>query len=132
MQFGHDVAHPLAHRADAGALGVQAVDVGADRDLGAVPGFAGDGDDLDAAVGDLGDLEGEQLADEIRVGAADGDLRAAEPARHADDVGLDAGAVAVFLARHLLGLRQQRLDLADVDQDEPALRRPGRRPAPRR
>src|SRR3712207_7783967 len=46
-------------------------------DLRAVAGLARDRDDLDAAVGDLGDLEGEELADQVGVGARDGDLRAA-------------------------------------------------------
>ena len=98
------------------ALGVEPRHLGADGDLRPVPGLAGHRDDLDAAVGDLGHLEGEQLADQVRVGAGDGDLRAAEGAGHRHHVGLDPAAVGVLLAGHLLGLREHRLDLADVDQ----------------
>ena len=46
-----------------------------DRDLGAVAGLAGQRRDLDRAVGDLGDLEREQLAHQVRVGAGQADLR---------------------------------------------------------
>ena len=35
---------------------------------------------------------------------------------HLDDVGLEPAAVVVVLVLHLLGLRQQRLDLAEVEQ----------------
>src|SRR3712207_1736555 len=117
VQLAHDVAHPLAHGPDAGTLGVEARHGGADGDLRAVPGLPGDGDDLDAAVGDLGDLEREQLAHQVRVGARDGHLGAAVGARDRHDVGAQPAAVGVALAGHLLGGREHRLDLADVDQD---------------
>src|SRR4029450_1179691 len=42
--------------------------------------------------------------------------RALRPAANLGDDGLDAGALLVALAVHLLGARQQRLDLAEVDQ----------------
>jgi hypothetical protein len=87
--------------------------------------LAGDGDDLHAALGDLRHLEREQLLHQIRVGAADGHLGTAQAAGHADHVGLDSGSVGVLLPRHLLGLRQHRLDLADVDEYQAALRRLG-------
>ena len=90
---------------DAGALGVEPGHLRADGDLRAVPGLAGHRHDLDAAVGDLGHLEGEQLAHQVRVGARDGDLRAAEGAGDRHHVGLDPAAVRVLLAGHLLGLR---------------------------
>ena len=61
FELGHHLAHPLAHRADAGALGVDARAGRPDGDLGAVARLPGDGGDLDGAVGDLGHLEGEQL-----------------------------------------------------------------------
>ena len=64
-----------AHRADAGALGVDPGHVGLHRDLGAVPRLAGQRRDLDGAVGDLGDLEREQLAHQVRVRPRQADLR---------------------------------------------------------
>src|SRR4051812_41126032 len=120
VQLAHDVAHPLAHRPDAGALRVEPRHLGADGDLRAVPGLAGHGDDLHTAVGDLRDLQREELAHQVGVRARDGDLRAAEGAGDRDDVGLDPGAVAVGLPRHLLGGREHRLDLADVDHHDAA------------
>ncbi len=56
------MAHAGASGADAGADGVDVVVVGPDGDLGAVAGLAGAGLQLDDAVGDLEDLELEQLA----------------------------------------------------------------------
>ena len=67
-----------------------------DRDLGPVARLAGHGDDLDGAVGDLGHLEREQLADEVRMGARQRDQRFTRAARDADDVA--AQPVAVFVA----------------------------------
>ncbi len=49
--------------------------------VGAVAGLAGDGRDLDGAVGDLRDLEGEELLDQRRVAARQRDLRARMPLR---------------------------------------------------
>ena len=49
VQFVHHVPHPAAHGADAGTLSVDALLMGPDRDLGAVPGLAGDRDDLHRA-----------------------------------------------------------------------------------
>ncbi len=48
-----------------------------DRDLGAVAGLARDRGDLDGAVGDLRDLEREELLHQVRVRARERDLRAA-------------------------------------------------------
>ena len=115
VQLVHHVAHPLAHRADARALGVHAGHVGHHRDLGAVTGLAGDAVDLDGAVGDLGDLEGEQLLDQVGVGAREHHLRAAHALADADHQALDPGAVGVVLTGHPLPRRQQRLELAEVD-----------------
>ena len=47
---------------------------------------------------------------------ADHDLGALGRLADLDDVGLEAGAVLVALVGHLLGLGQQRLDLAQVEQ----------------
>ena len=81
-----------------------------------MPWLAGAGLDLDDAVGDLGHLELEQPLDEAGVGAADDDLRALGGLADLDDVGLDAVARLGALVRHLLGLRQQRLDPTEVEQ----------------
>ena len=80
-------------------------------------GLAGDLLDLDDAVHDLGHLELEQLLDEVGVRARADDLRPPRRAADLHDVGLHPGAVVVALPRHLLRLRQERLDaLAEVEQ----------------
>ena len=50
------------------------------------------------------------------MGAADDDLGALGRLAHLDDVGLEPGAVLVALVGDLLGLGQQGLDLAEVEQ----------------
>ena len=94
---------------DAGAHRVDPVGVGDDGDLRAVAGLAGDVGDLDQAVGDLGDLELEQLLDQLRVAARDDDRGALAGGRDLLDDRLDPLRVVVALALHLLGLGQQRL-----------------------
>ena len=79
-------------------------------------GLARDGLELDDAVDDLGHLELEEPLHETGVRARHDDLRALGRLAHLDDVGLEAAAVVVVLVLHLLGLRQQRLDLAEVEQ----------------
>ena len=79
-------------------------------------GLAGAGLDLDDAVGDLGHLELEQPLDEPRVGAAHHDLRALRGLADLDDVRLHPRAGLGPLVGHLLGLGQQRLDPAEVEQ----------------
>ena len=95
---------------------------GPDRDLGPVAGLPGHRRDLHRAVGDLGHLQREQLADQVGVGPADsvidGPRRPLVTPHH---VRLQPQAVLVDLARHLLRRRQHRLDLAEVDQHDPAL-----------
>ena len=44
-------------------------------------------------------------------------LRALRPRPHLGDHGLDAAALLVALAVHLLGTREERLDLPEVDED---------------
>jgi len=73
VQFVHHVPHPATHGADAGALGVDALLVGADRDLGAVARFPRDRDNLHRAAPDLRDFQREQLLHQARVGARQGD-----------------------------------------------------------
>ena len=72
--------------------------------------------DLDDPRGDLGDFELEEPLDQPGVGAADDDLRPFARLAHLDDVGLEPGAVLVALIGDLLGLGQQGLDLAQVQQ----------------
>ncbi len=92
-----------------------------DRDLGAVPGLAGDRDDLHRAACDLGHLQGEQLLHQARVRARQGHRGPAVALAHVQHVAADPFAVDVTLAGHLLGGRQHRLELAQVDQDRPGV-----------
>ena len=85
-------------------------------DLGPVARLAGRRPDLDHARGDLGDLQLEQALDQARVAAADHDLGALGGLADLHDVGLQAGPVLVALVGDLLGLGQQGLDLAQVEQ----------------
>ena len=70
---------------------------------------------------DLGDLHLEQLLEQALVRARQDDLRAARGLVDVDDVGDDAVAGAVRLARHLLAHRQHGLGAAQVDDDVAAL-----------
>src|SRR3954469_24904312 len=116
-QLGDDHAHARATRAHAGTDRVHTVGVGDDGDLRAVAGLARDVGDLDQAVGDLGDLELEELLDELGIAPRDDDRRALGRGRDLLDDRLDALGVVVALAVDLLGLGQQRLDaLAQLDQ----------------
>ena len=81
-----------------------------------MPGLACDGLELDDVVDDLGHLELEEPLHEAGVRARHHDLRALGGLADLDDVGLEAAAVVVVLVLDLLGLRQQRLDLAEVEQ----------------
>src|SRR5215472_9917004 len=116
VELGHHVPDPAANRADARALGVHALLVGLDGDLGAVPGLAGDLHDLHRAAGDLRHLQREQLAHQVRVRTRQRHRRAAVPLADSPDVAADALAVNVLLAGHLLGGWQHGLDLAEVDE----------------
>ena len=107
---GHDHAHARPARPDAGADRVDAVGVRDDRDLRPVARLARDVDDLDQPVGDLGDLELEQLLDQLRAAARDDDARSLGARRDLGDDRLHAHAVVVALAVDLLGLGEQRLD----------------------
>ena len=115
-QLVHDLADAHAACADARADRVDVLVVRRDRELGAVTGLARDRADLDHAVDELRDLELEQPPHEPGVGARHDDLRALGRLADLDDVRLHAGAVVVAVARDLLGLRQQRLDPAQVEQ----------------
>src|SRR3954471_978224 len=92
-----------------------------DGDLRAVARLAGDAADVDEAVRDLRHLELEQRLDELGIAPGEDDLRPLRPAPHLGDHGLDARALLVALAVDLLRARQQRLDLAEVDENVVAI-----------
>ncbi len=115
-QLVDDLAHTHAPRADARADRVDVLVVRRDRDLGPVSGLARDRADLDDTVDELRYLEFEEAAHETGVRARNDDLRALGRLAHLDDVGLHARAVVVAVARDLLGLWQQRLHPAQVEQ----------------
>ena len=81
------------------------------------PGLARDRLDLDRAAEDLRHLELEQASQQVLVRARDRDLRSAAGLVHLQQVDLEALAGAVVLDAHLLGRRQHRLRLAEVDVD---------------
>src|SRR5690606_23136035 len=90
VELRRDGANPLAEFTDAGTLGVDARLVRPHRDLGAVASFSGQGDDFDRAAGDLRNLQGEELANERRMRAGDGDLRPLDALADPGDVDADA------------------------------------------
>src|SRR5581483_12417372 len=116
-QLRDDHPHARAARADAGPDRIYALGVRLDRDLRAVARLAGDAADLDEPVGNLRDLELEERLDQLWVAPREDDLRALRSRAHLGDHGLDPRALLVALAVDLLGSRQQRLDLAEIDED---------------
>ena len=86
------------------------------RDLGPVARLTGCCPDLDHTGGNLRHLELEEPFDQAWVGSAHHDLWALRGLADLDDVGLEAGTVVVALVGDLLRLRQERLDLAEVEQ----------------
>ena len=122
-QLRDDHPHARASRADARADRVDALRVRLDGDLRAIARLARDAADLDEPVGDLGYLELEQRLDQLRVAARQDHLRALRARAHLGDHGLDPRALLVALAVDLLRARQQRLDLAEVDEHVVAVAR---------
>src|SRR5947207_2259097 len=118
-----DHAHPRAARTDAGSNRVDTLGVRLDRDLGPVAGLPRDAADLDETVGDLGHLELEKRLDQLRIAPRDDHLWALRAGADLGDHRLDSRSLLVALAVDLLGPRQQRLDLAEVDQDVVAVAR---------
>ena len=111
----HDGAHTSAAGADQGTLGVDAIGVGADGDLGAGAGLAGDGHDRHGAGHQFRDLALEQATHQLGVRTGDDDLGALDAARHVDDIHAQTLAMTVTLTGHLLATGQNRLDIADGD-----------------
>ena len=120
-QLGDDHPDARAARADARADRVDALGVRLHGDLRPVAGLAGDAADLDEAVCDLGHLELEQRPDQLRIPPGQDDLGALRARADLRDHRLDAAPLLVALAVDLLGARQQRLDLAEVDEDVVAI-----------
>jgi hypothetical protein len=88
-----------------------------DRDLRAPARLPGDAGDLNELVRDLGDLQLEELLDQLGIAARDDDARALGVGGDIGDHGLDPHAVVVALVVDLLGTGQQCLDtLAELDQ----------------
>ena len=84
-------------------------------------GLAGGRLDLHGARRDLGDLELEEPLDQARMAPADHDLGTLGRLADLDDVRLQSRPVLVALVGDLLGLGQQRLDLAQVEQRVPVV-----------
>ena len=120
-QLGHDRLDARAALADGRADRVEALLARRHGHLGAAARLAGDGLDLHGAGVDLRDLQLEQAAQEALVGPADVDLRALGAAAHLQHERLDVLADAVVLERRLLGGGEDRLGLADVEDDGPRL-----------
>src|SRR4029453_13328146 len=111
-----DHAHARAPRPDASADRVDALGVRLDGDLRPVAGLAGKPRDLDAPAGNLGHLELEERANQLWVAPRQDHLRALRARANLGDDRLDPAALLVALAVHLLGTREQRFDLAEVDE----------------
>ena len=89
--------------------------------LAAVAGLAGQGLDLDGAVGDFGNFVLEQPAHEIGMRARQDDLDAMADLPDVEDDRLDALADVVRFAGNLLAARQDGFGLAQADDGRPAL-----------
>src|SRR5690606_5015605 len=121
MELAHDGFDTCAAGADAGADGGNLRVGPGHGDLGAMAGLAGEGLDLDGAVGDFGDLDLEEAADKLLTGAAEDELGAAGSALDGEQDAADAVAGLVFLAGRLLLAGENGFGLAEVDEDIVAL-----------
>ena len=115
-QLVHHLAHPAAPRTHARTHRIDIGVIRPDGDLGAVAGLARTGLQFDDAIGDLGDLQLEQLADQSRMRARHDDLRTLGGLAHLHDVCLEAAVGLGPLVGNLLGLGQQCLHTAQVEQ----------------
>jgi hypothetical protein len=111
----HHGLHAAALHADAGADRVDRAVVADHADLGAAARVAGSGLDLDDAVVNFGHFLREQLLHEVRVRAAEEDLRPARLARDVEDDRAGAVADAQHFARDLLVAADHALGAAEVD-----------------
>ena len=99
IRLAHHCAHPGTHRPDAGSLGVDTRHHRTNGDLRPVPGFPGHRGDLNATVGDLRDLQREDLAHQVGVGTGQRDLRSAHAAHYRYDVTTQPLTVHIGLTR---------------------------------
>src|SRR5206468_225837 len=118
-----DHADARAARPNASADGVDALSVRLDGDLRAVAGLPCDAADLDESIGDFWNLELEERLDQLGIAPRDDHLRALCARANLGDDRLDPRALLVTLAVDLLGARQQRLDLAEIDEHVVAVAR---------
>ena len=116
-----DVADAAAAHADARAHRVDlGVDAG-DGKLGAEAGLAAHGLDLDDALGHLGHLGLEKLADEVRVRTGQHDLDLAGGVADVEDQAANAVAGLELLAGNLLAAGHEALDAVHLDHEGAAL-----------
>ncbi|EAQ04012.1 hypothetical protein OB2597_12231 [Pseudooceanicola batsensis HTCC2597] len=117
LKFVHHGLNAAAAHPDTGADRVDRPVVGDHGDLGARPRIAGDGLDLDDSLVDLGHFHLEELGHELRIGAAQEDLRPALFAAHILDVAADPVVRAIALAADLLVPAQDGFAPAHIDDD---------------
>ena len=101
-QFLADGQDPVSLDADAGADGVDVPFLALDGHLGPLARLPDNILDLDGSVGDLGDLELEELGQELGIGPGDDDLGPLESPANLDDDRFDAVAPLEFLVEELL------------------------------
>ncbi len=116
-ELADDVLDTRAAHAHARADGVDPVVGRHDGDLGPMARLAREALDHNGALGDLGDLEAEELDDQLFGRARQDDLRAARALAHSNDHSADAAADRVALAVDLLLERQDGFGPADLDDE---------------
>src|SRR5206468_133292 len=123
-ELADDRLHPGAARADARPHRIH-FRIGADHgDLRAVTGLAREGLDFHRAIGDLGHLELEQAANELRARPAQNDLGTTRCALDFHQDATDALPRLVFFAGDLFLARHDGFRLAEVDEQVVALAAP--------
>src|SRR5438094_6135794 len=116
-QLLHHRLHARTAHADAGADRIDVAVVGGDRDLRPPARLARRALHLDDALVDLGHLLLEELDQQPRGGAREDDLRPLAGELDVEDVGADAVALAVALARDLLLLGEDGVGAPQVHDD---------------
>ena len=109
----HHRTHASTAGADQSALRIDALGVGAHRDLGTGTGLTRDGHDRDGTGNQFRNLTFEQTANQLGMGAGHHDFRAFEATCDIHHIPADALTMAVTLSRHLFTTRQQRFDVAN-------------------